>query len=72
MARAGGGGVMSDAGGDLGDEDSDPELQEVYVQAYACQMFNDDAAAAAVDDGDHLRPLAVPQASGFKCWFTDL
>eukprot|EP00903_Cladosiphon_okamuranus_P016054 g14821.t2 len=46
------------------DEDSDPELQEVYVQAYACQIFRDDAAAAAVDDGVHLRPLAASQEPG--------
>eukprot|EP00752_Nemacystus_decipiens_P013791 g12244.t1 len=46
------------------DEDSDPELQEVYVQAYACQIFRDDAAAASVDDGAHLRPLAASQEPG--------
>lgn len=45
------------------DEDSDPELQEVYVQSYACQIFRDDAAAASVEDGVHLRPLAAPQVS---------
>lgn len=47
------------------DEDSDPDLQEVYVQAYACQMFRDDAAAAAVEDGVHLRPLAASQVRHF-------
>lgn len=49
--------------GDAGGEDSDSELQEVYVQAYACQLFRDDAAARAVDGGAHLRPLASPQVS---------
>ena len=45
------------------DEDSDPELQEVYVQSYACQIFRDDAAATSVEDGEHLRPLAAPQVN---------
>lgn len=50
------------AGGiDDDDEDSDPELQEVYVQAYACQIFSDTAAARAVEDGAHLRPLTISQ-----------
>lgn len=53
----------SNAPGDAGGEDSDSELQEVYVQAYACQLFRDDAAAGAVDGGAHLRPLASPQVS---------
>ncbi|CBJ28972.1 conserved unknown protein [Ectocarpus siliculosus] len=43
------------------DEDSDPELQQLYVQSYACQVFRDDPAATAVQDGAHLRPLTVPQ-----------
>lgn len=42
-------------------EDSDAELQEVYVQAYACQVFRDDPGARAVEDGAHLRPLTAPQ-----------
>lgn len=46
-------------------EDSDSELQEVYVQAYACKVFNDAAAARAVEDGAHLRPLSVPQVNAF-------
>lgn len=46
------------------DEDSDPELQQLYVQSYACQVFRDDPAATAVQDGAHLRPLTVPQVRG--------
>lgn len=45
------------------DVNSDSELQEIYVQAYACQFFRDDDAAQAVEDGAHLRPLAVPQVT---------
>lgn len=51
----------ADRAGNESNEDSDSELQEVYVQAYACKVFNDAAAAAAVEGGEHLRPLAVPQ-----------
>lgn len=54
-------------GEDDDDKDSDSEMQEVYVQAYACQVFRDDAAAQAVEDGAHLRPLAMPQVRGFDC-----
>ncbi|CAM9218740.1 unnamed protein product, partial [Hapterophycus canaliculatus] len=43
------------------DEDSDPELQELYVQSYACEVFRDDSAASSVEQGVHLRPLTVPQ-----------
>lgn len=53
-------------GEDDDDKDSDPEMQEVYVQAYACHVFRDDAAAQAVEDGAHLRPLAMPQVRGLK------
>lgn len=51
----------TDRAGNASDEDSDSELQQVYVQAYACKIFNDGAAAGAVESGEHLRPLAVPQ-----------
>lgn len=53
--------------GDYFDKDTDPEMQEVYVQAYSCQVFRDDAAAQAVEDGAHLRPLAMPQVRSFGC-----
>lgn len=36
------------------------------MQAYACQIFADEAAAQAVEDGAHLRPLASPQASASR------
>lgn len=58
-AGANGGGA---GGGDASDDENDPELQELYVQAYACQIFADDAAAQAVEDDGHLRPLFLPQA----------
>lgn len=53
------------------DEDSDPELQEVYVQSYACQIFRDDAAATSVEDGVHLRPMMSPQVDHYR-WFLPL
>ncbi|CAM9527992.1 unnamed protein product, partial [Ectocarpus sp. 12 AP-2014] len=58
--RAAPGGAAAGADRDS-DEDSDPELQQLYVQSYACQVFRDDPAATAVQDGAHLRPLTVPQ-----------
>ena len=46
-------------------------MQEVYLQAYACQIFRDDAAAQAVEGGAHLRPMTPPQVrvrvTGFDC-----
>lgn len=60
-AAGNGASAVTDRTGNASDEDSDSELQQVYVQAYACKVFNDSAAAAAVESGEHLRPLAVPQ-----------
>lgn len=58
---SGAAGAGAAAGDPDGDEDSDSELQEIYVQAYACEFFRDDDAAQAVEDGAHLRPLVLPQ-----------
>ncbi|CAM9438846.1 unnamed protein product, partial [Scytosiphon promiscuus] len=49
------------AAGPDSEEESDPELQELYVQSYACEVFRDDSAASSVEEGVHLRPLTVPQ-----------
>lgn len=60
----GAGGGAGAGTGDGSDDDNDPELQELYVQAYACRIFSDDAAARAVEDGVHLRPLVLAQVGG--------